>query len=263
MTTPFASSLQRERSGVRSRRKDKTDEHCTNLSYHVFTAVKSSATLIVELTGPHYCQKFPFTNITININLTECSRGFKLDFDRCVCERRLQQYFGEDIACDVDSESVLRKGPVWLRHNQEQELEISNNCPLDYCSLTSHTISLSSPDQQCANHRSGVLCGACSHNHSMALGGTKCLPCHSHYTFLWLMLVFAVAGVLLVALLLLCNMLHDSLLWQPKWPHLLRQHCLHQWRGWSPRLHPPPNTLRSLWRGSTWTWECTPASTRA
>ena len=36
---------------------------------------------------------------------------------------------------------------------------------------------------------------------------------------------------------------HDSLLWQPKRPHLLRQHCLHQWRGWSPRLHPPPDTL--------------------
>ena len=89
----------------------KTDEHCTNLSYHVFTAVKSSAALIVELTGPHYCEGSTLTDITVHIiNLTECLRGFELDFDRCVCERRLQQYFGEDIACDVDSESVLRKG---------------------------------------------------------------------------------------------------------------------------------------------------------
>ena len=188
----------------------KTDENCTNLSYHVFT-VKSSATLIVELTGPHYCPiSVALTDIRVHINLTECLRGFELDFDRCVCERRLQQYFGEDIACDVDSESVLRKGPVWLRYNQEQELEISNNCPLDYCSLTSHTISLSSPDQQCANYRSGILCGNCSHNHSVALGGSKCLPCQSHYTFLWLTLVFAVAGMLLVALLLLCNMTVSS-----------------------------------------------------
>ena len=188
----------------------KTNEHCTSLSYHVFTAVMSSAILVVELTGPHYCQKSPLSTITIHFNLIECSRGFEPDFDRCVCERRLQKYFGEDIACDVDSESVLRKGPVWLRYNQEQELEISNNCPLDYCSLTSHTVSLSSPDQQCANHRCGVLCGNCSHNHSVALGGSKCLPCHSHYTFLWLTLVFAVAGVLLVALLLLCNMTVSS-----------------------------------------------------
>ena len=82
---------------------------------------------------------------------------------------------------------------------------MTNNCPLDYCQVTSDNISLLSPDEQCANHRSGILCGACQHNYSIALGGSKCLPCTDKYTFIWLILVFAVAGVALVALLLVCN----------------------------------------------------------
>ena len=68
-------------------------------------------------------------------------------------------------------------------------------------------ISLSRPDEQCANNRSGVLCGGCQRNYSSGLGGSKCLQCTtSKYTFAWLTVLFAVAGVALVALLLLCNM---------------------------------------------------------
>ena len=84
---------------------------------------------------------------------------------------------------------------------------MARNCPLDYCQVTSDSISLLAPDDPCANHCSGILCGACQHNYSIALGGSRCLPCTDNkYAFIWLILVFAVTGIALVALLLVCNM---------------------------------------------------------
>ncbi len=80
------------------------------------------------------------------------------------------------------------------------------NCPLDYCEVSSSVINLSLQDEQCANHRRGVICGTCQENYSIALGGSKCLDCSSSYAYAWLIPVFAVAGIALVALLLVCNM---------------------------------------------------------
>ena len=173
---------------------------CTEISYHVFTT-QSSATLLLHIIGN--CEQYPHSNITINIDLRSCSRGFELKKDRCVCERRLINY---NIACNFYSQSVSRTGSIWLQYD-EQHLKIHRNCPLDYCQVASDTISLERPDEQCANNCSGVICGACQDNHSIALGGSKCLPCNSErYTFMWLLVVFAVTGVALVALLLVCNM---------------------------------------------------------
>lgn len=53
-----------------------------------------------------------------------------------------------------------------------------------------------------AHHRSGVLS---TQLYSIALGGSRCLQCTSKYTFAWLTVVFAVAGIALVTLLLVCN----------------------------------------------------------
>ena len=172
---------------------------CTNLSYHIFT-VESSATLVLQLLDK--CQDTPLSTITVHIQLTPCSRGFELHNNTCACDRRLAQYFD---VCNIDTRSVQRKGPTWLRYDQHH-FKLSTNCPLDYCQVSSPTISLLSPDQQCANHRSGVLCGACKDNYSITLGGSKCSRCTSSYAAIGLTVLFAVAGLALVALLLVCNM---------------------------------------------------------
>lgn len=67
------------------------------------------------------------------------------------------------------------------------------------------SISLSSPDNQCSHGRSGILCGECKDNKSIILGSSKCRDCASTYNFIWLTIVFAVAGLALVAFLLSCN----------------------------------------------------------
>ena len=181
--------------------RNKLNNSCTTLHFHIFTAL-SSAKLILQLEG--VCERSPLSNLAIIIELVNCSRGFEQNKDRCVCDRRLRQYLNVT-NCLLETHSVERREPIWLRY-EEDSLKMARNCPLDYCQVTSNSISLLAPDDPCANHRSGILCGACQHNYSIALGGSRCLPCtEKKYTSIWLILVFAVAGIALVALLLVCN----------------------------------------------------------
>ncbi len=66
---------------------------------------------------------------------------------------------------------------------------------------------LTDPDPQCAQNRSGVLCGQCSVNHSLTLGGGGCAICpKSPSTTFALLLLFAISGIALVALLTLLRL---------------------------------------------------------
>ena len=181
-------------------RKKTGNKTCVVLSYHIFST-NTSATLILRPEG--FCERSDFSSITISISLQPCRRGWERNGDRCVCERRLK-YFNIS-SCNISADSVKRERSIWLRYD-EQYLKGHTHCPLDYCNVTSDTISLARPDEQCAHYRSGVLCGACQEGYSIALGGSKCLQCTSNYAFLWLLPLFAVAGIALVALLLVCNL---------------------------------------------------------
>ena len=64
---------------------------------------------------------------------------------------------------------------------------------------------LDNPDEQCAFHCSGILCGACQHNLSHVLGSSNCEQCSS----LWLISLipaFAIVGIVLVAFLMFLNL---------------------------------------------------------
>ena len=64
---------------------------------------------------------------------------------------------------------------------------------------------LNDTEVQCANNRSGLLCGACSlKGHSLVLGTSRCKQCTNSY--LALLIPFAVMGVALVFLLLVCKL---------------------------------------------------------
>ena len=191
------SSAKLDKGEVRRR----VSSRCNELSYHVFTTA-AMATLVLQLEGS--CERSQFSSLVMHIGVIPCSRGFETKNDRCVCERRLSNFFNIT-ECDIDTNSIKRKAPIWLRYD-EQYLRVHRNCPLDYCQAASKDISISSPDEQCANRHAGVICGSCQGNYSVALGGSKCLRCNSRYTFIWLAVVFAAAGVALVAFLLACNM---------------------------------------------------------
>ena len=63
-------------------------------------------------------------------------------------------------------------------------------------------------DSQCAYNRTGVLCGACKEDLSLSLASSRCVPCHTHWpaVFVVVLLAAAIAGIMLVILLLSLNM---------------------------------------------------------
>ena len=181
--------------------RQQTSTICEQVHYHIFTQVSSSVNLILQ--PDDFRDRSNLSSVTVTITIVSCTRGLEQDDDRCVCERRLRKYFHKE-DCNVGDDTIQTRQSLWLRYDT-QHLKVHTNCPLDYCQL-SDTISLSHPDQQCSNNHSGVICGGCQDNHSIALGSSKCLKCASSYAFAWLIPVFAVAGLALVALLWVCNM---------------------------------------------------------
>ena len=176
----------------------------TDTSYHIFTN-KSRANLVLWPEG--VCSESKLSTIKINISVVPCMRGFEQNYDRCICDRRLKQL--NVTSCHIDARTISKKGDLWLTIDEDY-LRAHRNCPLDYCQFTADSINLEIPDGQCANIRSGILCGGCQDNYSIALGSSRCLECTSKYTFVWLLVIFAVAGIILVAFLLLLNLTISS-----------------------------------------------------
>jgi hypothetical protein len=100
------------------------------------------------------------------------------------------------VSCNIDTQIIERQYSVWI----DATTSYSKQCPLVYCNPDFLQVNLSNvdgADVQCLHHRSGVLCGECRKNYSLAIGSSNCLAnCSNRY--LSLLAVFAVAGVLLV-----------------------------------------------------------------
>ena len=133
--------------------------------------------------------------------------GFNLTKGVCICTSILLNY--SSIQCDINTETIYRPSPFWIstssQTNGEKIILVHENCPLSYC-MTQDTLYLNLlyPDSQCANNRSGILCGQCQGNHSLVLGGSQCQQCSD----IWLLLipVFMAAGLLLILFLTFLNM---------------------------------------------------------
>lgn len=96
-----------------------------------------------------------------------------------------------------------------LLQTQESGVIVHEHCPFDYCTYVPtngvQPLNLLCPDEQCAFHRSGILCGACQTNFSHALGTSKCKQC----TVPWIVLIIpltVVAGVILVMGIMMLNL---------------------------------------------------------
>ena len=83
---------------------------------------------------------------------------------------------------------------------------ILQDCPYDYCVSKPANVSLGSQkeiDFQCAFERTGFLCGKCREGLSLIFGSSQCMKCTNYYIFL--IIPFSVAGLALVAIILLLN----------------------------------------------------------
>ena len=186
----------------------------TILSYAVSTSSPEREDVHLKIVAQDYYSGYPAYRyepsfITVHVEL--CPLGLILQDHECSC-------FLNNVECNITTKSLNRQSPRWIGYayqppNNTKDIINHHFCPLGYCLNTNVSISTTSQtfdqDVQCAQHRSGLLCGKCMQNYSLGFGSSQCLHCQSEAPVLrviGLIAVCAVAGVLLVVLLTLLNL---------------------------------------------------------
>ena len=151
------------------------------------------------------------TPIFINITLLPgCPPGLTLNHigTECSCYPALF----DDFRCSIRHKTGILQwnSTVWVNatFNGSRSTGIIYNhfCPLYYCKSGDKTVNIGDdPSKQCASNRTGVLCGACMNNFSLAIGSSRCIDCPSSHNVA-LLLAFATAGVFLVFFILALNL---------------------------------------------------------
>ena len=147
-----------------------------------------------------------YPTISVSISLLPCPPGFQLssEYKVCDCNSKLTQTV-ENITCNVSSQQITKQGNVWIGYDNRSEcLLVASLCPYDYCIAESTTITVTSPNPQCAHNRAGILCGQCAEGLSLMLGSNQCGQCTDDY--LALIIPFALAGIVLVGFLIALNL---------------------------------------------------------
>ena len=204
---------------------------CTELNYTIFSR-KQTETFKIYVDSSFGLDGIP---LLVNVTLLKCPIGFTLSnsSNQCVCEERLQKYTSN---CNISNLEITRTASedFWVsvdNTNGTEGLILHPHCPFDYCTtdtvnFTLNDVSLTdndtltnatmndtdstdyaignSIDAQCNYNRSGLLCGKCQKGFSLVFGSSKCLKCSNSY--LSLLIAFALAGIVLVAFLLVLKL---------------------------------------------------------
>ena len=192
-----------------------TNKNCTTLKYTIqSTAEHSMQEMNLYAEGPCPPEHPSSTKMNTMLNtlrvlmdILDCPPGFQLSQTQpaiCICTDRLQQFTN---TCLVDDQTVLREhdAQFWVGYdNHSRGVILHPHCPFDYCTSEETYLAVDDSDKQCYHNRSGLLCGRCSQNLSLALGSFHCLKCSNSY--LTLLAAFAFAGIALVVLLLVLRL---------------------------------------------------------
>ena len=171
---------------------------CSNLIYNFYSIPQA-----IEMSLKPDNGKFFITSY-INITILPCPVGFQLsqlEKRSCVCQRLLRR---QGMTCDIDTQMITRNRRQWLGYDKVTQAIIIGRCPTVYCNQSRLKVSLNNTDIQCMPNRSGILCGACRQGYSVAIGSSRCLKCSSYRLFL--LILFAAFGVLLIVSLSLTNL---------------------------------------------------------
>ena len=152
----------------------------------------------------------PDWGLSLTVDILECPIGFVAvdqtsGQHQCKCVRILND---NNVQCNVSLEpyKFLRKGNSWFAYinNTQQCVTGTSNCPFGYCNQSNVSFDIMAPDRQCLGNRTGILCGQCQSHLSIILGSNRCGTCSNWYLFLLPM--FALAGIVLVAVLMFLNL---------------------------------------------------------
>ena len=203
---------------------DRFDQYAPTVVTSTVLSASRNATSLLGKSGYFFLRKNKITNIPLRIlgpenqtvtvgiysidsfadtqftmQVLQCSPGFIYNHSTssCICIEKLIQ---EGINCNTDKQTLEVPNHLWIGPVDEEQnaVDLVHDCLLDYCHPGSRTVSPSKYEVQCAEgySRTGLLCGICMPGYSVVFGTNKCLKCSN--TYLALIIVFIVAGILLV-----------------------------------------------------------------
>ena len=178
---------------------------CTTLKYTI-QSFKENTIQDMTLYAQGPCLPTISNTLRLYVKILHCPSGFQLSNTQpmCICTKRLQQFTN---SCLVDSRTIHRMqyAEFWVGYdNNSDGVILHPHCPFDYCTSEEMYLAVDDSDKQCNYNRTGLLCGRCSGNLSLALGSSRCLQCSCSYLSLLAALSFA--GIALVVLLLVLRL---------------------------------------------------------
>ena len=183
---------------VRNYGQNETTE-CFQL--HILLQNTSSTTALVDVRVNGGLHDW---NVSIRVDILECPIGFTEISGQCQCEHNLQI---ANVQCDLSNTpfKFQRSGNSWFGYiNKTRCVTGTTSCPFHYCNRSNVSFDIMAPDRQCVANRTGILCGQCLSHLSIMLGSNHCGTCSNWYLFL--LPVFALTGIVLVAVLMFLNL---------------------------------------------------------
>ena len=168
---------------------------------HILLQNTSSTTALVDIKVKDVKQGL---GVSIGVDILECPIGFTHISGQCHCEHFLDT---SNVQCNLSATPFmfLRSGNSWFAYNNNTQcITGTTNCPFDYCNRSNVSFDIMAPDRQCVANRVGILCGQCQSHLSIMLGSNRCGTCSNWYLFL--LPVFALTGIVLVAVLMFLNL---------------------------------------------------------
>ena len=189
--------------------------NCTTVNYTILT---DNGSLPLDIRVNFSIGNSDFKNAVIDtriismlkVTIARCPFGFSVSpvSHKCDCSSWVS---GLRATCNITMKSIYRSvnSSWWIGELQTGNMSAaiySTFCPFDYCVRKGVHLQINEidfADSQCANHRTGILCGACKGNWSKVLGSNSCKLCHSPHSILrmlGLIVLFALLGIVFVFL---------------------------------------------------------------
>ena len=189
--------------------------NCTKVTFNIFSPNDGEVMKMrVENSNVRLTQIIQFTACD------SCPIGFNKTFGennicKCGCDPKLRPYI---TTCNASREVVTREGEFWITYINTSDAATSGYliypfCPYNYCLPPTSPIEINlnlpdGADSQCADGRSGLLCGQCQSGLSLSLGSSRCIPCLNTWpvTLPVMLIAGLLAGVILVVLVMSINL---------------------------------------------------------
>ena len=173
------------------------------VSIDIYGDIDKMKSYIVNTENPGSAERLIATPIFVNVTLEDCPLGFQLANNSLSCQCIITLANAGIENCEISNHTgfIFRSGTVWIMAsfsgNESNGVVVHDSCPYHYCKEQNVPVDLRYPDTQCALDHSGILCGGCPPNLSLAVGSNLCLPC-SNNNNVALFVFFVAAGFLLV-----------------------------------------------------------------